>query len=185
MINQGLLLSLAQAVKLHADLQKYNYNDQNIPGMPTWLHIQNLGIPLSVIFVVGILVIISGYFFIKKHNERDVDPNIEGDDLPCCKASYSDLSETSAVICLILNFFYPGGGTCVSGFIDKKGCNVRAFWTGVLQALLTPLFLIGYVWGIWHMWLILRSIRNAEKPKKMAEDQENGTGKEEQANLIN
>ena len=85
-----------------------------------------------MVFAVGLVVTGLMYYCITNHNSKEVDPNVEGDDLPCCKTAFSDLSETSAVICLIMNFFYPGGGTCVSGFIDKKGCNVRAFWTGVL-----------------------------------------------------
>ena len=120
--------------------------------------------------------------FIKKQNAREVKQDVEGDHLPCCKSSASDLSETSAVICLTLNVAYPGFGTIISGFVDRKGCNATAFWTGVLQAILSPVFLIGYVWGIWHMWLTLRSIRSAESKGEQVEN--SGTGNEQTQNLI-
>ena len=106
-------------------------------------------VPVAAILIVSILFMICGWRFMKKENERSVNTDVQGDHLPCCKASATDLSETSAVICLILNIAYPGGGTVISSFIDRKGCNTRAFWTGILQAILSPVFLIGYIWGIW------------------------------------
>ena len=70
--------------------------------------------------------------------------------LPCCAGAASDMAETPALICLIVNILSPGLGTLISAIIDKKGCN----WTGVglafLQAFLVPVLFIGWIWAIWH-----------------------------------
>ena len=104
---------------------------KNLP--PYMQNLSHIGyVPIALILIVAILFIIFGWRFMKKENERSINSDVHGDHLPCCKSSATDLSETSAVICLILNVAYPGGGTVISSFIDRKGCNMTAFWTGVL-----------------------------------------------------
>ena len=70
--------------------------------------------------------------------------------LPCCKRSWTDISEIAALIVFILNVCSPGFGTFCAGIIDKQGLNVEAMLTGFLQFLLTPVMLIGWIWSILH-----------------------------------
>ena len=71
--------------------------------------------------------------------------------LPCCKQAWCDISETAALIVLILNCLSPGWGTFIAGIIDKQGLNVNALVTGFIQFLLSP-FIIGWIWSILHGW---------------------------------
>ena len=73
----------------------------------------------------------------------------EDNNLPCCKESWTDVSETIALVCFILNVISPGFGTVIASLVDKKGCNMTAFLTGWLQAL-SCVIVVGWIWSILH-----------------------------------
>ena len=56
----------------------------------------------------------------------------EGDYLCCCPKAHVEMSETAALICLILNIFFPSLGTFVASFLDRRGCNCSAFGLSIL-----------------------------------------------------
>ena len=61
-----------------------------------------------------------------------------------------DLSINEALLLFCLNIFTAGGGTFFSGLLDHKGYNGYAIGLGLLQIILVPLILVGWIWGIWH-----------------------------------
>ena len=73
----------------------------------------------------------------------------EDNNLPCCKESWTDVSETVALVCFILNVISPGFGTFIASLVDKKGCNMTAFMASIAQALLS-VFVVGWIWSIIH-----------------------------------
>ena len=60
------------------------------------------------------------------------------------------MGETMGLICLILNLFPSSLGTLLSALIDKNGFNVNALLVWILQVVLTALFGVGWIWGIFH-----------------------------------
>merc|ERR1712166_418906 len=77
------------------------------------------------------------------------DMSKEENNLPCCKGSWTDVSETVALICFILNVVSPGFGTFIACLLDKKGCNMTAFMVCCAQGLLT-IVVVGWIWSILH-----------------------------------
>lgn len=66
-----------------------------------------------------------------------------------CVWCFDVINETdrcTALICLILNIFLPGFGTMLNGCCGAK-CPI-AILVGILQILLIPVLLIGWVWSI-------------------------------------
>ena len=76
--------------------------------------------------------------------------------MPCIESSQVDVSELTGLIILILNIFGGTLGTFLSVFVDRKGINCTAFCVCILQGMLIPFFLIGWVWAIWHGFCIYR-----------------------------
>ena len=60
--------------------------------------------------------------------------------------SINTISPHMAIVCLVINIFIPGLGTIINGLSGHKVCPGVFF--GVAQFFLTPLFLIGWIWGI-------------------------------------
>ena len=60
--------------------------------------------------------------------------------------SINVVSPGMATVCLVLNIFFPGLGTIINGLSGHKVCPGVLF--GFLQFFLTPLFLVGWIWGI-------------------------------------
>ena len=52
------------------------------------------------------------------------------------------------IVCFILNIFFPGVGTMVSGYFASGGINCDAMVVGILQLVLVPVFLIGWICSI-------------------------------------
>ena len=82
--------------------------------------------------------------------------------LSCCQSACVDISSTVALILLIINCFFPGFGTQISGYIDRQGCNFTALFVGLAQGLLACI-IIGWVWGIVHMCKVWNWAKNNEK----------------------
>ena len=54
-------------------------------------------------------------------------------------------------IVLICNILFPGAGTMLQSYCYDRGCwNCGTYMVGLLQMLTTPIFLIGWIWSIWH-----------------------------------
>jgi len=80
----------------------------------------------------------------------------------CCRAAIPEMHIAAAIICLILNIFFPGIGTIVAGFCvfccgnpgqsggGKVGTFCINFWVGLLQIGTVWFFLLGWIWSI--MW---------------------------------
>ena len=75
--------------------------------------------------------------------------------LPCIESAQVDVSVFVGLMVFILNIMSGGLGTFISGFIDRKGLNYAAIIVGIFQSLLT-VFLIGWVWGVWHGWCVYK-----------------------------
>ena len=71
-----------------------------------------------------------------------MDPRSE---YSCCPEAHCELSECSALICLILSIFLPGTNFLLAAILD---CNCMTWLYGVLCALLTPVCLVGYIMSI-------------------------------------
>ena len=61
-----------------------------------------------------------------------------------------DVSETGALVILILNIISPGTGTLFSSCMDRNGCNCSAFWLAIAQGMLLMVCLLGWVMSIMH-----------------------------------
>ena len=68
------------------------------------------------------------------------------------------MSETAALICLIVNIFFPSFGTFLSACLDKKGFNCSAFGLAIIQALLASV-IIGWIWAVVHSFKNYQYIR--------------------------
>ena len=71
-------------------------------------------------------------------------------ELPCCPDSEVDVSETGALIILILNICTGCWGTLISSCMDRNGCNCTAFWVSIAQSMTMYVCCLGYVWAILH-----------------------------------
>ncbi len=60
------------------------------------------------------------------------------------------------LIFFLVNIFFPGFGTMFSAFC-AAGCNFDAFLVGLLQLILAPVFLIGWIWSIVWGWKIFEA----------------------------
>lgn len=58
------------------------------------------------------------------------------------------VSECGALIVLILNIFWPGLGTVILGLIGYQANCCAFFCLGLLQFILAPVLLIGWIWAI-------------------------------------
>eukprot|EP00347_Sterkiella_histriomuscorum_P018022 403347084 len=77
----------------------------------------------------------------------------------CCDdKSINATSSGIALACLILNIFIPGMGTILNAGVGYRVCPGVLY--GILQFLLTPLFLIGWIWSIVYG---IRCIQIAER----------------------
>ena len=74
----------------------------------------------------------------------------EENNLPCCKESWTDVSETVALIVFICNIITPGFGLFIASILDQKGCNWTAFLTSWLMAITSAVFGLGWIWSILH-----------------------------------
>ena len=68
-----------------------------------------------------------------------------------CGKAHTEISHPLAFVLLILNIMTGGSGTILSGIFDESGFNQAAVSLGFFQCLLAP-FVIGWFWGIMHMW---------------------------------
>lgn len=59
------------------------------------------------------------------------------------------------IIIFIINIFFPGIGTMISGCIAKSGFSGYTIVIGLLQ-LLTAWIIVGWVWSIIWGWLIFK-----------------------------
>ena len=76
-----------------------------------------------------------------------IDPRNE---YPCCPAAHCELSETSALICLILSIFFPGTNLLLSAILD---CNCMTWLYGFLLAPLYPICFLGWYLSIKHSYV--------------------------------
>ena len=77
--------------------------------------------------------------------------------MECCKEYVVKLPKNTALILMIVNIILPGIGTMISGCLVKKiQCNVILI--GLLQLVLVPVLLIGWIWSILHgIWLFQKA----------------------------
>ena len=65
----------------------------------------------------------------------------------CCdESSINATTSGIALACLVLNVICPGLGTIINAVLGHKVCPGVLY--GILQFVLTPFFLIGWIWGI-------------------------------------
>lgn len=86
---------------------------------------------------------------------------------------YSPLSQTTALIVLIINVITPGLGTILSAFLGAE-CKNETVLVGIAQLLTTPLLGLGFIWAM--IWSI-RLYRNASC-------QVNGQTRDEETPLV-
>lgn len=64
-------------------------------------------------------------------------------------------NKKQAMMCFVINWFFPGVGTIIAGIIDNDDDTVPNIVMGVLQLLTAPI-LIGWIWAIWWGYMILK-----------------------------
>eukprot|EP01080_Neovahlkampfia_damariscottae_P001415 gene1415-12035_t len=62
------------------------------------------------------------------------------------------IEKSAALICLLLNVFFPGFGTLLGSLMAPSGCDFCGIIYGLLQIALAG-FLIGWIWSI--IWGLL------------------------------
>ena len=66
------------------------------------------------------------------------------------------MSESTALICLLLTIFFGGLGTVVASFCDRRGCNGNTFGLFILGCIINVICMItiivplGYILFIYH-----------------------------------
>ena len=60
---------------------------------------------------------------------------------------------------LFLNIFIPGFGTILNSCMGTEKCNVTSFFVGLMQFLLSYIF-IGWIWSIWWGIIMLDKSRD-------------------------
>ncbi|XP_060064663.1 uncharacterized protein LOC132545015 [Ylistrum balloti] len=109
------------------------------------------------------------------HNERTLrhggrPGHVAADTNPTHTMAMAALPKPVAIVCCVSNFAFPGLGTMLTGFAlcccdrhDVRNCSdVCASCTanvviGLLQILLTPIFLVGWLWSCTWGILFLRT----------------------------
>ena len=66
-----------------------------------------------------------------------------------CEQHIYRIPKDYAMICLIVNIVFPGLGTMIQSYYDRQGCNCGTWMVGLVQGL-TAIFVVGWVWAIWH-----------------------------------
>jgi len=80
-------------------------------------------------------------------------------DLKGWRLQVPSVPKSTGVLCLFLNFFIPGLGTLVAGLqANSSSCVV----IGIMQLLLLPCALIGWIWSIWWGVLIYKKSKYHE-----------------------
>ena len=86
-----------------------------------------------------------------------INQSYSNDELCCFPDSMVDISENESICALILNCCTGSCGTIVSACQDRKGFNYHALLVGVLQTLTMPMMYIGWVWGIYHAYILYKA----------------------------
>ena len=79
--------------------------------------------------------------------KRNAADHYEG----CCAEAMVDVSETGALVILILNVFSFGFGTFIASCMDRRGCNINTWLLSIAQSALAVI-VVGYVWSI--VWAV-------------------------------
>mmetsp|Transcript_41923 Transcript_41923/g.30776 ORF Transcript_41923/g.30776 Transcript_41923/m.30776 type:complete len:94 (+) Transcript_41923:37-318(+) len=75
----------------------------------------------------------------------------------CCPDhAIAKTDQTVALICLILNIFWPGLGTIINAIYHEQPCEGIVY--GILQ-MLTCIFIVGWIWSIVYGCKILDKSR--------------------------
>jgi len=83
-----------------------------------------------------------------------INTNLSGEAI--CGHPIPHVNPCFALVILILNIFFPGLGTFITGIVGP-GANCCAFLLfGILQLILTPVILIGWIWSICTGIAVLR-----------------------------